>query len=141
MTRLMKKKDRRKYDSITVNLSKWMVDSIAKISDNRSAYIGAAVVEYFDFIEPFYMDKESGSITITYSSSAVCEIYEKINELCIEKYEMSRSELTRNAVRRRLLKDLKVMERKEGKHIIESDNYIRIPNYNGGKPVRKIGEA
>jgi len=127
MPKLILKEDLEKIpNTITVNLSNWMLNEIDKRADNRSQYIRDAVKEYVGEMSSYYYNKTLGSSIITYHPKNEFSI-EDINNICFEKKEISRSELTRNAIRRKLLNEYKIQKPK----VIGNDKVVLIPRDDG----------
>jgi len=112
--------------TITINISNWMLQEIDKRSDNRSQYIRDAVIEYLSEMTQYYYNKALGATIITYNPKNEVSIKD-MNAICFEKKEISRSELTRNAIRHKLLNEYKI----QNPQVLGNDKVVLIPKADG----------
>ena len=130
MPHLLKNPKDRGYNSMTINTPKWMLQIISEKYPNKSQFIRDAIKEYLEIIGPMVEGLETGDKVMTFASLDLP--VQKINELCTNKYEISRSEMVRNAIRTKILKEISL----EKEVILLEDDYILIRSYNGGRPFK-----
>lgn len=122
-------------DTMTINLASWKLEEIKKYNSNRSAFIRNATWEYIEEMWKVYWDKEIEYKVLTFAVAG--KLKERINLFVERKFELSGSELVRNAVRRKLLLLREEEEKKIDRKIRElEEGYIIVPDYNGGKPFK-----
>ncbi|MFX0141412.1 MAG: ribbon-helix-helix domain-containing protein [Candidatus Hodarchaeota archaeon] len=128
-----------KYESITLHLPNWMLERINEkieggVYDSRSEYIQIALNEYLEVMIDFYNTEcVSGARILTVSSNPI-KCLDSINEICLEKKEISRSEMARNAVRWKLINE-RILEKKNKKELLP-EGYVIVPGYNNNKPIK-----
>lgn len=129
-----------KYDSITLHVPNWMIDKIREKVDSgeyesRSEYIKKAYQEYVRDYYFLFKDGSPGARILTVTSYNIPDL-DFINDLCLEKKEISRSEMARNAIRWKLFREQQEKKSKTKDRISIPEGYIIVPGYNNDQPIK-----
>lgn len=127
--------DERNYRyQCTIHLNNWLIKGLTEILEwrgekNRSSVIQEAIEIYIEELDQLGIyEEESGAKVLT--TSLPRKLQDKLTSIAINKYEISRSELVRNAVRKMVIEYYK--NNGKQKAIEEFTAYI------DGKVIRRL---